>query len=309
MESSDKASRLIGKLLLILLLLITGWAAYTQFDSPFVQILSAKDNQAVYLAILTKPAMIASYNPHTHKAVLTQIPRKKTEKNLKTDAQNLFQTAGISPRPLRYYMPRDIKRDEYWLQFREDLTNWRTKPYLAGRILFDYLQALHDKRTNLKPSEFFLLALDGSRLELTDFTLINTKEDKKKKGQTPKISEVAPDSILPPVEDRAPLAMEDRPLVLEVLNASGVKGAALDLTQYLRDQAQKGLLHVDVLNYDNYPGERQKQTRIIDFTGRRAHLKQLSTAIGVNNEIVSEKQDTAMFDARIIIGEDFKQPL
>ena len=84
---------------------------------------------------------------------------------------------------------------------------------------------------------------------------------------------------------------------------------AQELTQFLREQSQKGLLNVDVLQYDNYPGEKQKQTRIIDFTGRRTYLKQVSTAIGVNNEIVSEKQDTAICDARIIIGEDFRQPM
>jgi hypothetical protein len=253
--------------------------------------------------------MTAVYNPKNRKAVLTSVKRRKTAEDPAVDAADLFQVAGISARPVRYYVPLEKKRDDYWLQFKNDLTRWRTEPYIAARVVWDYLQALHDKRTNLKPAEFLLLALDGTRLELTDFTVNNVTEETKNKKKNSKSSEVPADSILPPVKDRAPLAVEDRPLVLEVLNASGVKGAALDLTQYLRDKTQKGLLNVDVLQYDNFPGGRQTKTQIIDFTGRRTHLKQLSTAIGINSEIISEKQDTAMFDARIIIGEDFKQPL
>ena len=66
---------------------------------------------------------------------------------------------------------------------------------------------------------------------------------------------------------------------------------------------------MDVLQQDNYPGGRQKTSRIVDYTGRLVQLKQLSTAIGLNNEIVSEKSDNAICDAAVIIGEDFKQPL
>ncbi|MBO7238082.1 MAG: LytR C-terminal domain-containing protein [Elusimicrobiaceae bacterium] len=308
MESSGRARRLIGKLLLVLLLGATGWAFYVQASRPIVRDLANRADNTIYLAVLTQPAMLVSYNPQSRKAILTNISLRQSSKDPAVNAKDLFKAANVSPVAQRYYVPLTEKRDEYWQQFKFNLTNWRKQPYINIGILYDYLQALHDKRTNLKPSEFLLLAMDGTRLELTDFTVKNIAEDKKKKGKS-KSSDAAPDSILPPVEDRAPLAMEDRPLVLEILNASGVKGAAQELTQFLREQSQKGLLNVDVLQYDNYPGEKQKQTRIIDFTGRRTYLKQVSTAIGVNNEIVSEKQDTAICDARIIIGEDFRQPM
>lgn len=309
MESPRKAQQLIGHLLLILLVAGSAFAAYTQYQSALLRSLANKENTSVYLAILTHPAMTAVYNPQSRKAVLTTVKRRKTLDEPSADAADLFQVAGISARPVRYYVPRLSKRDEYWQQFKNDLISWRNEPYIAVRTVWDYLQALHDKRTNLSPAEFLLLAMDATRLEPTDFTVNNIEEDKKKKGKPAAATEVAADSILPPVEDLAPLAVENRPLVLEILNASGVKGAALELTQYLREKNQKGLLNVDVLNYENYPGERQKKTRIIDYTGRRTYLKQLSTAIGVNNEITSEKQDASMFDARIIIGEDFKQPM
>lgn len=308
MESPRKIQKLIGRLLLLLLLAGTAFAAYSQYHSVLLQTLAAKADQPLYIAVLTHPAMLASYNPQSRKVVLTTVKRRKTSDKPAVDAADLFQVAGVSGVPVRYFLPHHTKRDEYWQEFKNGLINWRTKPYLVMQVLWDYLQALHDKRTNVTGAEFMLLAMDATQLELTDFTVKNAAEEKKTKGKAAK-NEVPADSILPPVENLAPLAMEDRPLVLEILNASGIKGAALELTQYLRDKNQKGLLNVDVLQYDNFPGGRQPKTQIIDFTGRRAHLKQLSTAIGVNNEIISEKQDSAMFDARIIIGEDFKQPL
>ncbi len=308
MESPNRTRRLIGQALLVVLLIGTGWAGYKQYSSPLVRALAAQTDTPIYIAILTQPAMTISYNPHNRKAVLTTIRRRDIPSQPLENAQDVFKTAGLMLQQPRYYIPKHLRREEYWENFRSELTDWRTKPFIAGRVLWSYLQALHDKRTNLTPSEFALLALDGSRLELTDFTVKHTTADKRKKTAA-KYSGAAPDAILPPVEDKAPLAVENRPLIVEILNASGVKGAALELTQYLRDQSQKGLLNVDVLQYDNFPGERQKQTRIIDYAGRRNQLKQLSSAIGVNNEIVSEKQETAICDARIIIGEDFKQPL
>ena len=144
-------------------------------------------------------------------------------------------------------------------------------------------------------------------MEVTDFIVRTTGE---KPSATPPSKKSVPlDHIAEPVEDRAPLAVEDRPLLVEILNGAGKKGAALELTQFLRDQNQKGLLQVDVLQYDNYPGPTQPKTRVVDYTGRLAQIKQMTTAIGINVEIESEKQNSAICDVRLIIGEDFKQPL
>ena len=316
MESSGRARRLIGYCLLAGLLALTGWAAYVHVHSPIVQALTTHADEPLYIAILTKPGMAVAYNPHTDKAVLTTAKRRKLPENPLENAQDLFQTAGLQPTNLRYYIPLNTDRDAYWESFKDNLSTWRFNPLQIGKIAWAYIRAVRDGRTNLHPAEFLLYTLEMTRLEMTDFTVRNVDEMKKKRGKNTASVQTAPavptateDSILPLGEDRAPLAKDDRPLVIEILNASGQKGAALKLTQYLREKSQKGLLRVDVLQYDNYPGDHLPQTQIIDYTGRRALLKQLSTAIGVNNEIVSEKQDTAICDARVLIGEDFKQPL
>ena len=308
MESSGTARRIIGYVLLTALLALVGWATYAHFHSNTLRALTGLD-ETLYIALLTKPAMAVSYNPHTKKAVLTTIKRRKLPENPTENAQDLFRLAGVQTQPpLHYYIPRTQDRDEYWEHFKDNLSLWRYDPLIIGTVAWEYIRAWHEGRTNLSPAEFLLYGLNMTQLEITDFTVRHTDEPKKKRGKTSHTS-TEQDHILPLGEDRAPLTLDDRPLVIEILNASGQKGAALKLTQYLRDQSQKGLLRVDVLQYDNYPGEKQPHTRIIDYAGRLALLKQLSTAIGVNNEIISEKQDTAICDARVIIGQDFKQPL
>lgn len=298
----------MGALLVVFLLVLTGWAAYVQRASAAAQALTAHADGPLYVAILTKPGMTAAYNPASRKAVLTTLRRKKLPEDPLENAQDLFRLTGISTPQVRYYIPQNTEHDAYWDTFKDTLETWRYNPLRALQAGWAYARAYYEKRTNINPAEFLLYALDLSRLEITDFTVRHAGTDTKKRRSTP-AQGAAPDAILPPTEDRAPLAKADGPLKVEILNASGKKGAALELTKYLRDKSQKGLLHVDVLDYDNFPGGRKPQTYIIDFTGRLAQLKQLSTAIGVKNEIVSERQDTAISDARIIIGEDFKQPL
>lgn len=310
MESSHQKSGLVGAFLVLLLLGLTGWTAWLQYQPGPLRTLANKADESLYLVILTQPAMTVAYNPHAHKASLTALNRRNIPKDIVENAQDMFKQAGLKPNPLRYYQPLEVKREAFWEQVKINLVDWRKKPFIVAQVLWDYLKAYREKRTNIPPSEFLLYAMDLTRLEVTDFTVKNVEENKKK-GKTKQAADsstVETDTILPPVEDKAPLALDDRPLVIEILNASGRKGAALELTQYLREQAQRGFLNVDVLQYDNFPGERQKETHIIDLSGRQILLKQLSTAIGVNNEIISQKQDTAICDARIIIGEDFRQP-
>ena len=90
--------RLTGRLLLVLLLALTGWAAYAQFHSVIARTLAQRQDKTVYIAVLTQPAMTFSYNPATHKSVLTTVKRRKTPKDLADNAADLFLPAGASSR-------------------------------------------------------------------------------------------------------------------------------------------------------------------------------------------------------------------
>lgn len=68
-------------------------------------------------------------------------------------------------------------------------------------------------------------------------------------------------------------------------------GIGLKINAILRDQNAKGLLRVDVLQYDNYP-TLQDTSSIVDYSGRLVQVKQLSRAIGINGEIKTDSSPT-----------------
>ena len=114
MESPRKMRQLIGKFLLIVLLALTGWAFFVQIASPTVSALATKQDTTLHMAILTQPAMTFSFNPSSHKIVLNTVKRKKSPKDVKENAQDLLSNAGLQAKPLRYYIPKTLKRDPYW---------------------------------------------------------------------------------------------------------------------------------------------------------------------------------------------------
>lgn len=295
MEPSYQTRKIAPRWLLAVLLAVTGLAAWSQFSSPFAKDLAAQADEDVYFAVITSPATLIRYNPYREKAWVREIPCK----NCKTPVP---QTFGLEEdTPFRYYIPQQTDPQNVWENFKTLLETWRYNPLPLAKLPADYIRARFSKRTNLNTADAMLLAVELSKLEMNDFTL-QAAAARTKRTHTP-----TPETM-PQVEDRAPLAVEDRPIVVEVLNASGKRGLALALTQYLREQNAKGLLRVDVLQYDNYPGGYLEQTRVVDYSGRLMQVKQLSTAIGCRQEIRSEPRGNAICDTRIILGKDFEMP-
>lgn len=268
-------------------------AAAAQFSSRAAQVLAKEENHSVRVAVLTSPAMLFSYNPSSQKAIVSVGSEKCNPKT---------REKCLPDQSARFFIPKQTDREEFWENFKYVLASWRYNPLLAARAAWDYLAAWHDRRTNLTPAEFLLLSLELSKIEAADFAVKLPAAKRGRKAKTPSAQSV------PLVEDMAPLAVKDRPIVVEILNASGKRGLALALTQYLREQNEKGLLRVDVLQYDNYPSF-QEESSIVDYSGRLVQVKQLSRAIGVNSEIKSETNTNAICDTRIILGKDFEMPL
>ncbi|MBO7191546.1 MAG: LytR C-terminal domain-containing protein [Elusimicrobiaceae bacterium] len=306
MEPSYKKRRIIAACLGLFCVCALGYAAWVQWQSQLVGQLISRADTPVELTVLTQPAMFFSYVPATHQANVRVLSDKKSsEKSLRERAQKMLAAEKISPQiPLKYIEPATSDREAFWADFKNTLTRWRYNPLLGMRAVWAYLKALHQGRTNLSPAEFVLLTLELTQLETNDFTVrFPEKQKKKKKASTPEAS--TSERILP---DRAPLAVENRPIIVEVLNASGKKGLALELTQYLREQNTKGLLRVDVLQYDNYPTQ-QETSWLEDYSGRQIQLKQLGSAIGITEEIRVGTTPNVICDTRIILGKDFRMPL
>ena len=290
MELSRQAKTILERILVGLLLGISALAVWQQFSSPLLQQLTARTDDTAVITIRTDSPLQVAYNPATQKARVTMLPR--------TPGKNKAKEEDSSAKHL-FFTPKQRSRDTFWENFKQGLSSWRYNPLQLPRAAWGYITARYEKRTNLSVAEFILLAMELSQLEVNDFTVTSPVPSKTKK-------DALPPSANPLV--RAPLAVQDRPIIVEILNASGQKGLALALTQYLREQNAKGLLRVDVLQYDNYPSQ-QKTSWLEDYSGRQIQLKQLGSAVGITGEIRTGTVPNVICDTRIILGQDFKMPL
>ncbi len=297
MEPSYQTRKLIGRLLLWVLLGGVAGAFFAQYNSKLVQALATRTQGPVRILILTQPAMLFSYNPTTRKSVITLADKKCTADTRDTCFNSQYD---------RFYIPAQKEQAAYWEQFKKTLETWRFNPALLWPYMRGYANALVQRRTNLRPSEYILLSMELPYLTPTDFAVEQSLQKKKIIGRRPPTQEepapAKPEIILPNQPDA------EKPLVVEILNASGKKGLALALTQYLREQNAKGLLRVDVLQYDNYPTQ-EETSFITDYSGKLVQVTQVSRAIGLTREIRSEKSSTAICDSRIVLGKDFEMPL
>ena len=283
----------MGRLLLVVTLLLLAYAALSQYTSPLIKKLAAHADAPIQISLRTKPGMVASYNPATLKAHFIVEDMNCNPKKTNCDVAL----------PAKFFIPKQTNRELFWEHFKQGLLSWRYNPLLALQTGWGYLTALHEKRTNLTPPEFILLVLELTKLEPSDFSVKFPPAPQKRGAR----KEPAASQATSPAKKQA-LTLQNRPLMVEIFNASGKRGVALELTQYLREQNEKGILRIDVFNYENYPSLEQTSW-LEDYSGRLTDVKQLSHALGINEEIRTGSAQNVMCDTRIIIGKDFTMPL
>ncbi len=297
MEPSYKTRKVIGRLLLLVMLGCLAGSFWSHHTSALIRNLAAHTDGPIRIAVFTQPAMLISYTPTTHKAHATIASKPCSSENRKTCFSEKYDV---------FFIPLTEDQTSFWVQFGDALEQWRFTPKSVWNYIRAYVNALVQKRTNIRPSEFLLLSKELIELTRTDFAIkypVVAKKKKSSKAQDEKVqADSKPEVILPNT------AGDEQPLVVEVLNASGKKGLALRVTQYLREQNTKGLLRIDVLQYDNYPSI-QDQSFIVDYSGKQVQVSQTSQALGIRGEIRSETSTTAICDTRIVLGKDFKMPL
>jgi len=295
MESSDKTRQLIQRLLLWLCLLLVGYAVLSHTSSHMVQNLTNHKDSSLRIAVFTEPAMLFTYNPNTHQVMITVASGKCALQHKKNCFRGNFD---------RFFIPdHRTAQTDFWENFKSLLSSWRFNPTHTLKVLWIYLNALHNNHTDLTPAEFFLLVQDMTELNVNDFAVKYPPQEKRKKRSSKK---GAQEDF--PTEKLLSTQQDNKPLLVEILNASGKKGVAQALTQYLREQNNKGLLRVDVIDYGNFPTP-QKTSAIIDYSGKLIQATQISRAIGLTCEIQTEISTTATSDTLIILGEDFRMPL
>ncbi len=298
MEPSYQTRKIIGRLLALGCAALLAGAFGAQLTSPLLQSLTARQDTPVRVVFFTKPAMRFSYNPHTRKVVVTLASGACSIEQKEKCFQSEFDF---------FYIPKNTDQTSFWKEFKEDLSTWRYQPGRVFWAIHAYINARVQHRTDLPLAQAGVLSLELIELSTADFA-VEQPVSKKKRGKQSAEKTVAPQPEKHETE-QPNKSDEQQPLKVIILNASGKRGQAESLKQYLRAQHAKGLLQVDVYDTGNYPSQQDKSF-IEDYSGKLIQVTQISHAIGIRSEIRSAPaaQD-AYYDSRIVLGKDFKMPL
>ncbi|MDR0734233.1 MAG: LytR C-terminal domain-containing protein [Elusimicrobiota bacterium] len=303
MERTTFKTKLKTRIVVYAALAVLAYGAFAHFYNPHTAALTA-GAEPLNILVLTEKPMFISYNPRSAKAVITNMaPAGKKG----TRAYEVLKEAGISPQNVLYITPRLQNRAEFWDLCKSNLRAWRKKPYMIFAYFYNYVKLRARGRTNIAPSDFVMITLHLMRLEPGDFTIKNPDPAPSAQSRRKTPSASPPQQIL--LAETAAPAAAPKTLVLEVLNASGEAGLAAEVTRYLRDLSNRGLIDIDVINYGNY-SIAQEKSKITDITeGRPEDLKKIGRLLGMeNSEIFISPDKTAIADAKIILGKDFALP-
>lgn len=293
MEPSYQTRKIIGRLLALCCAAGLAAAFYAYLNDPIFKTVSQRKDTPVTVAFLTQPAMRFSYNPST---------RKVRVKIASSPCDAAGENACFGGDFNLFFTPKESVQNTFWTQFKGSLATWRFNPSPLGYYVHGYVNALVQKRTNINPAHFAVLSLELTELTAADFAVEQPDAKSKKKNKKQEEPEASP-------AEKPASAAANQPLKVIILNASGKRGQAETLKQYLRAQYAKGLLQVDVYDTGNYPTQ-QDHSFIEDYSGRLVQVTQISHAIGITGEIHSQKSTGELYyDSRIIIGKDFKMPL
>ena len=289
------------RLVIYAALAILAYGALAFFYNPVTRAITAREDKPINLLVLTDPPMFISYNPKFRKVMVTNIA--PGGKDLK--AQDILKAANVEEKGALILSPLDKNRADFWENAKKNLHSWQHRPYITFALFYNYAKARISGRTNITPSDFIMLAGELAVLQAGDFIVKNpapTPARPAKKTAPPQPVEVMLAQGIKP----APVVQKT--LVVEILNASGRNGLASEVTRYLRDLNNRGLIDIDVINSATNPATEEK-TRIIDLAHRQQDLKKAARFLGLdNNEIFSASDKNSIADAKIILGRDFNLP-
>ena len=306
MERNSFKEKIILRFFVLSALAVLAWGIVSYFTSPLVPILRERQNTAINFLVLTKPAMLISYNLSLRKGVIINL----TEKESALPLNKLTKHLKLTSEPY-IFIPANQNRTEFWNNFKSNLSTWPKKPYQVFNYFYNYLKMRFTKKTFISLGDFIMLSYELPRLRGVDFSVTETVKPKSSKTKTKvkqkkeKVEQVQDANLILTTKKEA----EDNTiLVVEVFNASDHNGLAYDVTRYLQTLSNDGIFNVDVINYTT-ASERLNTTKIIATTKRHEALKKLSKHLGlVNKEIHYLEDKNAISEAKIYLGEDFKLP-
>lgn len=278
-----------------LAILLYGVAA--QYNSS-VPSLIKRSEDPVKLLLLSSPPIFIAYNPKFKKAVVNNLPHTKKE----LSAQDILQRAKIDPEKVILIDLRPSKRIAFWDKFKSDLQSWQKKPYIILQYFYAFIKLKCAGKTDLSFGDFILISTELSTLQPSDFAVQNPLVDKIIKGRKQQ------EAAISITTDIKPNQTAKGPLIVEVLNASGKNGLAGEVTKFLRERNNSGILNVDVISYGNYP-ELLERSQILDNSSRLLDIQQTAYQLGLeDHEIFTHRDKNAISDVKIVLGKDFVLP-
>lgn len=285
------------RLIVYCALAILLYGAAAQFNTS-VHGLIKRSDEPVKVLLLSSPPIFIAYNPEFKKAVVNNLPN--TKKAL--SAQEILQKAKIEQDKVIIIDIRGQKRIEFWEKFKNNLQSWQKKPYIIFQYLYAYIKLKCEGKTDLSFGDFILISTELSTLQPSDFAVQNPLVDKIIKGRKQQ------EATISITTDIKPNQTAKGPLIVEVLNASGKNGLAGEVTKFLRERNNSGILNVDVISYGNYP-ELLERSQILDNSSRLLDIQQTAYQLGLeDHEIFTHRDKNAISDVKIVLGKDFVLP-
>ena len=299
MERNSIREKIISNFVILTAFALLVWGGLSYFTSSLAPVLRDHQDTTVNFLILTKPAMLISYNPSLQKGVITNL----TDKESAMPVAEISKHFKLANTPY-IFIPQTQNRQKFWSDFKESLSVWPQKPYKVLSYMYSYIKMRLTKKTFISVGDFILLSYELPHLRGVDFTVKETVKTKK-------IQTKAKQKIPSPEERQIVLEknqQEEEILVVEIFNASGNNGLAAEVARYLRTLNNEGIFKVDVINFTT-SSEMLNTTKIIALNKRLEVLKELSKHLGlVNTEIHYMEDKNAICEARIYLGKDFKLP-
>ena len=299
MERNYLKRQLSLRLVIYTAIAILLYGAAAQYHTA-VAGLATKQKQPVNVLVMSNPPLFIVYNPQFKKAIVNNIPFNK--KGYET--QEIISKANLQQEQVIIININRTQRTVFWDKFNDDLRNWRKKPYLIFKYIYAYFDMLYKKQIGISFGDYLLIGLELAKLQPSDFAVQNPLAEKVRKGKKQK---AAPLTITTEIK---PDIKTQKPLEIEVLNASGKKGLAAQVTKLLREMANEDIINVDVIESKNY-NEFLDNTRIIDHTSgtRILEIKQTIYQLGLDTSPINRQEDkNAIADVKIILGKDFVLP-
>ncbi|MBT3392873.1 MAG: LytR C-terminal domain-containing protein [Elusimicrobiaceae bacterium] len=274
-----------SKIFLFTALLFIVLSFIFHFTSKVSKALNPKKDTSFAIVFLTEKPLIIEISSDKNTLYMPKRSSKfKKNATYKQKAKKVLEDAELGETNFAFISPKETDRQTVWQNLKTSMLYKRYNPTILAKNLYNFTILKFNKRTNLSWHDFALITIRKATLHPSDFIV---KQDATQKDLETNIN---------------------KPLLIEVFNASGKKNMAVNLTKYLRKLNDDNIIRLDVLRYSNYHKE-EKHTKIISHTGRTEDLRELSKNLNLTNtEIFHKNAGSVNSDAKIIIGKDFELP-